>query len=119
VSRPQAARLRDILDAIEAIRAADALLTALGPDVRVTAVVADATTYQLVVIGEAVKALEPEVTALRPETPWSAIAGLRDVVTHHYHRRDPRILRATVETSLEPLRQACEALLEQAADGRR
>ena len=38
----------------------------------------------LEVIGEAVKKLPPELRAKYPHVDWSDIAGMRDVLIHHY-----------------------------------
>jgi uncharacterized protein with HEPN domain len=44
--------------------------------------------HQLVVIGEAAKRLSAEYRANHPEIPWREMAGLRDVVVHHYDEID-------------------------------
>ncbi len=36
-------------------------------------------------------------------TPWSSIAGLRNVVVHEYFRVDPDMIRDIVDTQLAPL----------------
>lgn len=36
----------------------------------------------LVEIGEAIKALPPEIAARHPDVDWRGVAGLRDVATH-------------------------------------
>jgi uncharacterized protein with HEPN domain len=38
----------------------------------------------LEVIGEAVKAVPPEVRDRHPQVPWQRIAGLRNILIHHY-----------------------------------
>lgn len=52
----------------------------------------DAVTRNLEIIGEAVKYLPDEVTALRPEIPWRAIAGFRDILAHGYFRTEDSII---------------------------
>jgi uncharacterized protein with HEPN domain len=44
--------------------------------------------HQLVVIGEAAKRLSAEYRANHPEIPWREMAGLRDVLVHHYDEID-------------------------------
>ena len=46
----------------------------------------DAILYNLVIIGEAVKALGAATTARRADIPWRQIAGLRDLPAHEYFR---------------------------------
>lgn len=40
--------------------------------------------YQLLIIGEAVKRLSPELRQQNPEIPWSLMAGMRDNLIHEY-----------------------------------
>ena len=51
---------------------------------------------QLVVMGEATKRLSAEYRASHPEIPWRKIAGLRDVLVHHYDEIDLREIWDTV-----------------------
>jgi uncharacterized protein with HEPN domain len=44
----------------------------------------DAVVRNLETLGEAVKHLPDDIRALAPETPWTQIAGLRDVLAHAY-----------------------------------
>jgi len=64
-------------------------------------------------IGEAVKHLSATVTDARPDVPWSSIARMRDVVAHHYHRRNVVVIRATVDEHLDRLYAAVEWLLRE------
>ena len=80
---------------------------------------AAAISFALVAIGEACRQLvgaDDDVTgpppaaivAAHPEIDWRGWIGLRNVLTHGYHRRDPPVIwRATGE--LAALVQACEA----------
>ena len=70
-------RLDDIAEAIRTIQAhAD---STADDNLR-----RDALLYNLLILGEAVKALSEETKARRPETPWRQIAGLRDLLAHEY-----------------------------------
>lgn len=44
----------------------------------------DAIIRRLEIIGEAVKNLSPELKKKNPDIPWQDIAGMRDVLIHHY-----------------------------------
>lgn len=47
-------------------------------------------------IGEAVKNIPKELTKEYPEIPWSEIAKMRDVLTHHYFGMDDKVLWDTL-----------------------
>ena len=49
-------------------------------------------------IGEAVKNLPKDITEKYPEIPWSDIAKMRDVLTHHYFGVDDKVLWDTLDT---------------------
>lgn len=77
---------------------------------------AAAISFALVVIGEACRQLvggspgppPAAIVAAHPEIDWRGWTGLRNVLTHGYHRRDPAtIWRAIGE--LRVLVQVCEA----------
>ncbi len=84
---------------------------------------AAAISFALVAIGEACRQLAgggdvtggPPAAAIvgaHPEIDWRGWIGLRNVLTHGYHRRDPPVIwRAVGE--LRTLVQACEAHLAQ------
>lgn len=42
--------------------------------------------------------------------PWTDIARPRDLLTHHYHRVDATILRATIDAPLAELNAAADRL---------
>jgi uncharacterized protein with HEPN domain len=76
----------------------------------------DALLYRLVVIGEAVKALDPRLLQRQPQVPWRAIARLRDLLAHHYYQVDAQIIRRTVDAPLSELRDAAAWLLAAEAE---
>lgn len=71
----------------------------------------DSILHNLFVIGEAVKSLPPTLLDNDPETPWSEIAAMRDVIGHRYHRVAPASIRRTVQGDLGPLGAAVNRLL--------
>jgi uncharacterized protein with HEPN domain len=113
MSRDEQERLRDIEDAIAAIREhlANAGETAAA---REDPLLHDALLFQFVVIGEAVKHLTPETRESTPEIPWSDIAGIRDLIVHEYFRIDIHRVLEIVERDLPPLEQAINDILRKA-----
>ena len=77
----------------------------------------DGVIRNLIVIGEAVKNLSPELRAAEAATPWRAIAGMRDVLIHDYLRVDLEQVWETVARDLPPLSVTVRVLIEQRSDG--
>ncbi|MGQ9592252.1 MAG: HepT-like ribonuclease domain-containing protein [Planctomycetota bacterium] len=73
--------------------------------------VQDAVLRNFEVIGEAAKRLDDAYRAAHPEIPWRALAGLRDVLIHHYEGVDLERVWAIVEKDLPGLKRAIAALL--------
>lgn len=110
MSRDEQERLRDIKDAIIAIRqhleqAGEAAAAKEDP------LLHDALLFQFVVIGEAVKHLAPETRGSAPEIPWADIAGLRDLIAHEYFRIDIHRVLEIVERDLPSLELGVDRLL--------
>jgi uncharacterized protein with HEPN domain len=57
----------------------------------------------LEILGEAAKAISPELRDEHPDVPWAAMAKIRDRLSHHYHRIDPAQLRVVAETDIPAL----------------
>jgi uncharacterized protein with HEPN domain len=110
MSRDEQERLRDIKDAIVAIRQhlEQAGETAGAKE---DPLLHDALLFQFVVIGEAVKHLASETRESMPEIPWTDIAGLRDLIAHEYFRIDIHRVLEIVERDLPPLEHAIDELL--------
>jgi uncharacterized protein with HEPN domain len=110
LSRDEKDRLRDVKDAIAAIRRhlEQAGETAAAKE---DPLLHDALLFQFVVIGEAVKNLGAETRESSPEIPWSDIAGLRDLIAHEYFRIDIHRVLEIVERDLPPLEHAVDELL--------
>ncbi len=109
--------LSDILEGIDAIRRytrngkASFLRNAMARD----AVIA-----RISQIGEAVKGAQAQgmdLEARAPEIPWTDIAGMRDMLSHHYWRIEPLTLWTVAAKDLKPLAAAVRKI--QAKDVRR
>ena len=97
-------RLVDVLAADEAIAAH------LQRGELTDGLVFDAVRVRLMEVGEAVKAITPELLAAEPAVPWQDIAGMRDHLAHRYFDTDHAIVAATVERDLPPLVAAVRRL---------
>jgi uncharacterized protein with HEPN domain len=73
------------------------------------------TTYAVIrsleLIGEAVKKIPPSARIQNPEIPWKAIAGMRDILIHHYWDADLEIVWDVAQEHLEPLKLIISKLL--------
>jgi uncharacterized protein with HEPN domain len=108
MARSDAVRLRDIQVSIGAIRAHVEFRDVAGvPE----GLVEDAVKYRLVEIGEAVGDLSDSTRSLSPTIPWTRVKGLRNFLTHEYHRVDTEVVWMIVDTYLDPLSDAVHELL--------
>jgi uncharacterized protein with HEPN domain len=64
----------------------------------------DACRARLIEIGEAVKAIDPELLAQTPEVPWREIARMRDHLRHRYFDTQHDIVADVLTTELPSLR---------------
>jgi uncharacterized protein with HEPN domain len=110
LSRLDRARLDDIAEAIGAIH------QHLERGDLHDGLIYDAVRVRLIEIGEAVKAISPELLAEAPKIPWGAIARMRDHLAHHYFDTDHAIVQDVVDTELAPLLDAVRTLIDR-ADG--
>ena len=99
-------RLEDILASVRAIRAH------LERGGLADGLVFDAVRVRLIEIGEAVRAVDPELLAREPSIPWADVAGMRNHLAHRYFDTARPIVQATIDSDLPPLVAAVERLLE-------
>ena len=71
----------------------------------------DAVIRNLEVIGEAVKGLSEELRSTNPDVPWKQIAGMRDVLIHHYFGVKIETVWQVVVQHLPNLKQRVQQLL--------
>ena len=110
MSRSQIQRLSDILVACEAI---ETYLRRADADADM---VFDAIRIRLVEIGEAVKGLDPELTALAPEIPWEESARMRDLLAHRYFDTAHSIVFTTARLDIPLLAAATRRIRDQVGD---
>lgn len=71
----------------------------------------DAVIRNLEVIGEATKALSRETRRQHRNIPWDDMAGMRDILIHHYMGVDLEIVWDVSQSKLEDLRSQIQSLL--------
>jgi uncharacterized protein with HEPN domain len=68
--------------------------------------------HQLIILGEAAKRLSRDLRELNPDVPWSAVAGMRDRLTHAYDLVDLSIVWQTAETAVPSLARLLRRILD-------
>ena len=66
----------------------------------------------LLVLGEATKCLPDTVLAEMPGVDWSGVAGLRDIIAHHYFGVDQALVWDIVRQYVPPLLDIARAYWE-------
>ena len=64
----------------------------------------------LEILGEAAKAVSPELKSLHPGMPWGDLAKVRDRLSHHYHRVDRDQLWIIATADMPPLADVLRAI---------
>jgi uncharacterized protein with HEPN domain len=101
-------RLLDILEAIERIEK----YTSRGREVfEEDELIQTWVIHHLEVIGEASRSLSTDIKTRHPETPWSKIAGMRNILVHHYFGIDTSAVWNAVAHDLPSLKQQIEVML--------
>jgi len=106
VTRRDRQRLEDILAAI------DAMAKHLQRGDLHDGLVFDAVRARLIEVGEAVKALSPDLLGTEPDMPWAQVARMSDWLAHRYFDTSHAILAATVKEDLPQLKAATRCLLQ-------
>lgn len=78
---------------------------------------ADATKYQLIVIGEAVARLSDETKMLTAHIPWSQIRAQRNYLAHQYDEVDDARIARIYGEYLQPMADTLETLQEDLRKG--
>lgn len=64
-------------------------------------------------IGEAVKNIPKEITKDYPQIPWSEVAKMRDILTHHYFGVDDRVLWDTLGEEFEEFEKVINDMIKE------
>ncbi len=102
-------RLRDILEAIERIEkyAARGRAAFDADELIQTWIV-----HHIEVIGEASRALSPDVQVRFPDIPWRAIIGMRNIIAHQYFGIDLDAVWSVVAHDLPDLKRKVALALD-------
>lgn len=103
-------QLRDILDAVEQIEVEHAKGKRAFKNSRLIQVWM---LHHLMIIGEAVRYIDPALKRAHPAIPWKLIAGMRNVIVHDYFRVDNDIVWRAVDKDVPALKHEIEKILEQ------
>ncbi len=68
--------------------------------------------HNLQILCEAARAISAEFKQQHPEVAWPQIAGMRNILVHHYFGIDLAIVWAVVERELPVLKQQLADLLD-------
>jgi uncharacterized protein with HEPN domain len=69
--------------------------------------------HHLMIIGEAVRAIDPAVRQRYPSIPWRQIAGMRNILVHDYFRINQEIVWETVDKHVPALKEEIARILNQ------
>jgi uncharacterized protein with HEPN domain len=106
--------LKHILDAIKKIES----YILVGREIfMATSHWQDAVIRQLEIIGEATKRLSQNIRSQYHEVPWRRIAGLRDVLIHHYFGVDLDAVWEVTQQDIPVLKEHLQVILEALGHG--
>ena len=110
MSRDPRVHLEDVL---ESIRKINTYVTGIDQEgLEADELRLDAVVRNLEVIGEAVKQLPEEITQRQSHVEWRKIAGLRDILIHHYFGIDVGIIWDVVQNKLPDFERDIRAIID-------
>ncbi len=106
--RSERNRLRDILDAIGQIETEAAKGKGSFDS---SALIQVWMVHHLLIIGEAVRGIDPAFKQRYPSVPWRQIAGMRNILVHDYFRINQEIVWETIEKHVPALKAQVQNIL--------
>ena len=102
-------KLRDILDAIDAI---EAYSLSSYDEFLADPKTQDAILYNLITIGEAANQISQEFQEQHKTIPWSSMIGTRNIIVHGYDQVKLQIVWRIIQSDLENLKSKIKKVLE-------
>jgi uncharacterized protein with HEPN domain len=102
-------KLRDILDAIEAI---EAYSVSSYDEFLADTKTQDAILYNLIIIGEAANRISDEFREQHYNIPWSSLIGTRNIIIHGYDQVKLQIVWEILQRDIESLKTEIKRVLE-------
>jgi len=102
-------KLRDILEAIEAI---EAYSVSSYDEFLADTKTQDAILYNLIIIGEAANQISSEFQEQYYTIPWSSMIGTRNIIVHGYDQVQLQIVWKILQKDLESLKSEITKVLE-------
>jgi len=101
-------RLQDILEAIDSI---ERYSTRGRPAFDADELIQSWFVRHLEIIGEASRAVPPDIRAKAPEIPWNEIIGMRHVLVHDYFGINADVVWGVIEKDLPMLKRRVRGLI--------
>ena len=73
--------------------------------------------HHLMIIGEAVRSIDPAIRQRYPSVPWRQIAGMRNILVHDYFRINEAVVWETVDKHVPSLKAEIERILSELPQG--
>ena len=102
-------KLRDILDAIEAI---ESYSVSSYDEFIADTKTQDAILNNLIIIGEAANQISDEFHEQHYEIPWSAMIGTRNIIVHGYDQVKLQIVWEILQRDIESLKSETKQVLD-------
>jgi len=105
-------RLEDILKALGNIYDVRRLLTKYPHEELLPEIVYNSTIYSLIIIGEAIKHIDPKYRNRYPHIKWKELISLRNELTHEYFAVNLDYLDTLIDEHLREFAQEIAKILE-------
>ena len=102
-------KLRDIIEAIEAI---EAYSVSSYDEFLADTKTQDAILYNLIIIGEAANQISDEFQERHAAIPWSSMIGTRNIIVHGYDQVKLQIVWKILQRDLETLKSEIAKVLD-------